>query len=150
VGVRCIEVTLDGWDTHVNNHGVHAAKVKILDPAFAALLRDLKSRNALDRTIVLCCGEFGRTPKINFGAGRDHWPNGFSLALAGGGLRGGVPIGATDPEGIKDPVRPTTIEDVHATVLAALGLNPAKENVAPATSRPIKLSAGRPIRELLA
>jgi uncharacterized protein (DUF1501 family) len=150
VGVRCVEVTLDGWDSHVNNHGVHAAKVKSLDPAFAALLRDLNSRNALERTIVLCCGEFGRTPKVNFGAGRDHWTNGFSLALAGGGLRGGVAIGATDPEGIKDPVRPTTIEDVHATVVAALGLNPAKENVAPATSRPIKLSAGRPIRELLA
>jgi hypothetical protein len=70
--------------------------------------------------------------------------------LAGGGLRGGVAVGATDPEGAKDPVRPATIEDVHATVLSALGLNPAKENVAPATSRPIKLSAGRPIRELLA
>jgi uncharacterized protein (DUF1501 family) len=150
VGVRCVEVTLDGWDTHVNNHSFQAAKVKILDPAFAALLRDLKSRNALDRTIVLCCGEFGRTPKINVTAGRDHWTNGFSLALAGGGLRGGVAVGATDPEGAKDPVRPATIEDVHATVLSALGLNPAKENVAPATSRPIKLSAGRPIRELLA
>jgi uncharacterized protein (DUF1501 family) len=150
VGVRCVEVTLDGWDTHVNNHSFQAAKVKILDPAFAALLRDLKSRNALDRTIVLCCGEFGRTPKINVTAGRDHWTNGFSLALAGGGLRGGVAVGATDPEGAKDPVRPATIEDVHATVLSALGLNPAKENIAPATSRPIKLSAGRPIRELLA
>jgi uncharacterized protein (DUF1501 family) len=150
VGVRCVEVTLDGWDTHVNNHSFQAAKVKILDPAFAALLRDLKSRNALDRTIVLCCGEFGRTPKINVTAGRDHWTNGFSLALAGGGLRGGVAVGATDPEGAKDPVRPATIEDVHATVVSALGLNPAKENVAPATSRPIKLSAGRPIRELLA
>ena len=150
VGVRCVEVTLDGWDTHVNNHSFQAAKVKILDPAFAALLRDLKSRNALDRTIVLCCGEFGRTPKINVTAGRDHWPNGFSLALAGGGLRGGVAVGATDPEGAKDPVRPATIEDVHATILSALGLNPAKENIAPATSRPIKLSAGRPIRELLA
>ena len=150
VGVRCVEVTLDGWDTHVNNHAFQAAMVKNLDPAFAALLRDLKSRNALDRTVVLCCGEFGRTPKMNLTAGRDHWTNGFSLALAGGGLRGGVAVGATDPEGAKDPVRPTTIEDVHATVLAALGLDPVKENVAPATSRPIKLSAGRSIRELLA
>jgi uncharacterized protein (DUF1501 family) len=150
VGVRCVEVTLDGWDTHVNNHSFQAGKVKILDPAFAALVRDLKSRNALDRTVVLCCGEFGRTPKINVTAGRDHWTNGFSLALAGGGLRGGLAVGATDPEGVRDPVRPVTIEDVHATVLAALGLDPAKENVAPATSRPIKLSAGRPIGELLA
>ena len=148
VGVRCVEVTLDGWDTHVNNHAFQGAKVKILDPAFAALLRDLKRRNALDRTVVLCCGEFGRTPKINLTAGRDHWTNGYSLALAGGGMRGGLAVGETDPEGTKDPTRPATVEDVHATVLAALGLDPAKENVAPATSRPIKLSSGKPIREL--
>ena len=149
VGVRCVEVTLDGWDTHVANHEVHRSKLKILDPAFAALLRDLKQRKLLERTIVVCCGEFGRTPKMNLTAGRDHWPSGFSLALAGGSIRGGTVLGATDPEGLKDPVKPTQVEDVHATVLAALGLNPAKENVAPATSRPIKLSAGKPIRELL-
>jgi uncharacterized protein (DUF1501 family) len=150
VGVRCVEVTLEGWDTHVNNHAFQGAKVRILDPAFAALLRDLKRRSALDRTVVLCCGEFGRTPKINLTAGRDHWTNGYSLAMAGGGLRGGLAIGETDPEGAKDPTKPASVEDVHATMLAALGLNPAKENVAPATSRPIKLSAGMPIRELLA
>jgi len=148
-GVRCVEVTLDGWDSHVANHEVQRAHVKVLDPAFAALLRDLGRKNLLDRTVILCCGEFGRTPKMNLTAGRDHWPGGFSLALAGGGIRGGLAIGATDPEGVKDPVRPTTVEDVHATVLKALGLNPAKENVAPATGRPIKLSPGRPIRELL-
>ena len=75
------------------------------------------------------------------------------MALAwrsrGGGLRGGLAIGETDPEGVKDPARPISIEDVYATVLAALDLNPGKENIAPATSRPIKLSAGKPIRELL-
>jgi Protein of unknown function (DUF1501) len=150
VGVRCVEVTLDGWDTHVNNHAFQSAKVKILDPAFAALLRDLKRRNALDRTVVLCCGEFGRTPKVNLTAGRDHWTNGYSVALAGGGLRGGLAIGDTDPEGSKDPTRPASVEDVHATVLSALGLDPAKENIAPATSRPIKLSQGKPIREVVA
>jgi hypothetical protein len=150
VGVRCVEVTLGGWDTHVNNHEVHKARAKVLDPAFAALLRDLARRQLLDRTVVLCCGEFGRTPKVNPLGGRDHWPGGFSLAMAGGGIRGGLAIGQTDPEGVKDPVRPTTIEDVHATVLAALGLNPAKANTAPATGRPIKLSEGRPIRDLLA
>jgi hypothetical protein len=150
VGVRCVEVTLDGWDTHVNNHAFHAAKIKVLDPAFAALLRDLKRRNALDRTLVVCCGEFGRSPKINVAGGRDHWPSGFSIALAGGGLRGGLAIGETDPEGTKDPTRPASVEDVHATVLAALGLDPARENIAPATGRPIKLSAGKPITPLIA
>ena len=112
-------------------------------------MRDLARRRLLERTVVLCCGEFGRTPRVNPLGGRDHWPGGFSLALAGGGLRGGLVIGQTDPEGLKGPVRPTTIEDVHATVLTALGLDPAKENTAPATGRPIKLSTGRAIRELL-
>lgn len=149
VGVRCVEVTLGGWDTHVNNHQTHRELVKQLDPAFAALLRDLSRRKLLDRTIVLCCGEFGRTPKINPFGGRDHWPTGFSLALAGGGLRVGHVIGATDPEGGKDPVQPTKVEDVHATILKALGLNPLKENIAPVTGRPVKLSEGRPISELI-
>jgi uncharacterized protein (DUF1501 family) len=150
VGVRCVEVTLSGWDSHVNNHEIHRARVKDLDPAFAALLRDLKRRELFDRTIVLCGGEFGRTPKVNLGGGRDHWTSGFSLALAGGGIRGGHVIGQTDPEGVKAPVTPTSIEDIHATVLTSLGLSPAKENTAPATGRPIKLCQGRPIRELLA
>ena len=99
---------------------------------------------------MVAIGEFGRTPKLN-AAGRPRpladWL--FSLALAGGGLRGGTALGATDPEGSKEPIQPTTVEDVHATLLKALGLDPAKENIAPVTSRPVKLSAGRPIPELL-
>jgi hypothetical protein len=150
VGVRCVEVTLDGWDSHVTNHEVHRKLVKQLDPAFSALLRDLEEHKLLDHTIVVCCGEFGRTPKINPLGGRDHWPTGFSLALAGGGLRRGFALGATDPGGSKDPVQPITVEDVHATLLKAVGLDPTKENLAPVTSRPIKLSAGRPISELIA
>jgi Protein of unknown function (DUF1501) len=149
IGVRCVEVNLDGWDGHVANYELHRSKIKVLDPAFAALVRDLSQRKLLERTIVLCCGEFGRTPKINLAGGRDHWPAGFSLALAGGSIRGGRVLGETDPDGVKDCVKPTQVEDVHATVLAALGLNPAKENIAPATGRPVKLSAGKPIRELL-
>jgi Protein of unknown function (DUF1501) len=149
VGVRCVEVNLQGWDSHVNNHETHRAHVSTLDPAFAALLRDLARRKLLARTIVLCCGEFGRTPAINPLGGRDHWPTGFSLALAGGGLRGGIVLGETDPQGVKGPVRPISIENVHATVLKALGLDPTKENTAPATGRPIKLCQGQPIPELL-
>jgi Protein of unknown function (DUF1501) len=149
VGVRCVEITLDGWDSHFANHEIHRSKIKVLDPAFAALLRDLKQRKLLERTIVVCCGEFGRTPKINLTAGRDHWPTGFSLAIAGGSIRGGTVLGETDPEGLKDPVKPIQVEDVHATVIRALGLNPAKENIAAATGRPIKLSPGKPIVELL-
>ncbi len=149
VGVRCVEVNLEGWDSHVNNHEIHRKLVKQLDPAFAALVSDLKRRGMFERTVILCAGEFGRTPRMNLTGGRDHWPTGFSLALAGGGLRGGVALGETDPEGKKDPASPRTIEDVHATVIAALGLDPGKENVDPITTRPIKLSSGRPIPELL-
>jgi hypothetical protein len=149
VGVRCVEVTLEGWDTHVNNHELHKKLVAQLDPALAALLKDLSRRDLLSRTVVLCGGEFGRTPRINVGGGRDHWPSGFSFALAGGGLRGGVALGETDPQGTKDPASPFAVEDLHATVLSALGLDTSKENIAPATGRPIKLSQGRPITQLL-
>jgi hypothetical protein len=148
VGVRCVEVTLDGWDSHVNNHETHRKRVVELDPAFAALIRDLSRRGQLDRTVVLCGGEFGRTPNINPFGGRDHWPLGYSLAIAGGGLKGGLAVGETDPDGRKDPARPATIADIHATVLTTLGLNPARENVSP-VGRPIKLSEGKAIGELM-
>jgi uncharacterized protein (DUF1501 family) len=148
VGVRCVEVNLMGWDTHVNNHETHRKNAAILDPAFSTLVRDLKERGQLERTIVVCAGEFGRTPKINPFEGRDHWPSGFSIAVAGGGIRGGRVIGATDPEGIKDPVDRTQVADLHATVLKAVGLDPAKENVSP-VGRPIALCQGKPIEALL-
>lgn len=149
VGVRCVEVTLSGWDSHVNNHEIQSGLARKLDPAFAALLKDLASRDLLDHTVVLCGGEFGRTPSVNVAGGRDHWTNGFSLALAGGGLRGGVAIGKTDPKGVDDPTRPTSVEDVHATLLKTLGIDPSTEKIAPATGRPVKLSGGRPIPELI-
>jgi uncharacterized protein (DUF1501 family) len=148
VGVRCIEVNLSGWDSHVNNHELHRKNAAILDPAFSALIRDLKRRGQLERTLVLCAGEFGRTPKINAFEGRDHWPVGFSVALAGGGIRGGRVIGATDPEGLKDPAQPANVADLHATVLRAVGLDPTKENVSP-IGRPIALSQGKPLEALL-
>ena len=97
VGVRCVEVTLGGWDSHVNNHEIHKTRAGELDPAFAALIRDLDRRGRLGRTVVLCAGEFGRSPKINLTGGRDHWPGGYSLAIAGGGLRGGLAVGSDRP-----------------------------------------------------
>jgi hypothetical protein len=148
VGVRCVEVTLDGWDTHINNHETTAQRVQVLDPALSALIVDLKERGLFDQTIVLCGGEFGRTPQVNPAAGRDHWPHGFSMLLAGGGIRGGTVIGATDPEGGKDVVNPQKIEDVHATVLHLLGINYQQEYIA-RVQRPIKLCAGQPISALM-
>jgi hypothetical protein len=148
VGVRCIEVNLGGWDAHVNNHEIHRNRAAVLDPAFAALIADLKRRGQLDRTVVLCAGEFGRSPRINPLEGREHWPNGFSVALAGGGIAGGRVVGATDPEGKNDPVDRTEVADLHATVLKAVGLDPARENISP-IGRPIALSQGHPIEALL-
>lgn len=148
-GVRCVEVTLGGWDTHVNNHALQRKRLEILDPAFSALLIDLKARSLLESTVVVCGGEFGRTPRLNPLEGRDHWPYGFSMAVAGGGFRGGRAYGATDPAGEKkQPSDPVQVEDLHATILHSLGINPAKELVTP-VGRPLALSEGRIIRSLL-
>ncbi|MEQ8791096.1 MAG: DUF1501 domain-containing protein [Pirellulaceae bacterium] len=162
VGVRCVEVTLNGWDSHVNNLETQRARVNTLDPALAALIRDLKRRELFDKTIVLCGGEFGRTPIINPAGGRDHWPHGFSVLLAGGGIRGGAVYGETTheppdserrrrppddapPEGVKNP---RNIADIHATVLEALGVNFRQELQTP-IGRPMAICKGEPIRELL-
>jgi hypothetical protein len=155
VGVRCVEVTLDGWDSHVNNLEVQQARLATLDPAFASLLRNLNERKLLEHTLVVCAGEFGRTPRVNPAGGRDHWPHGFSIALAGAGVAGGRVIGETNPKPVldekdklKDVFDPRPIEDVHATILTALGLEPGKELLTP-INRPLALSPGKPIRELL-
>ncbi len=148
-GVRCVEVTLQGWDTHANNHESHTRQNTVLDPALAALIRELRTRKMLDQTIVICAGEFGRTPKINAASGRDHWPTGFSLAMAGGGFRAGHIHGATDPTGkSKQPTDPIRVADIHSTVLHALGIEYDKEMMTP-IGRPMALSDGQVIHELL-
>jgi uncharacterized protein (DUF1501 family) len=165
VGVRCVEVTLSGWDTHINNKNFCAAQNKILDPAFAALLAELKERKLLDKTLVVFAGEFGRTPTINPAGGRDHWPTGFSVALAGGGIRGGQVLGETNldaikpeqpgmmmakrDEGWKDFVNePVSIENLNATILAAMGINHEKLSHA-VLGRTVKYSEGEPVAKLL-
>lgn len=154
-GVRCVEVTLGGWDTHANNHELQHGRLEILDPAFAALIRNLKDRGLYDDTIVLCGGEFGRTPSINPAGGRDHWPHGFSIALGGGGLRSGITIGQTSPNPIIEPkkqgtdlVDPWRVEDVHATILEALAIDWKQELQTP-VGRPMAISNGKLITELL-
>jgi uncharacterized protein (DUF1501 family) len=157
VGVRCVEVTLDGWDSHINNHEIHRQRVAELDPALAGLLSYLEARDLLKRTVVFCGGEFGRTPRMNRAGGRDHWPHGFSIALAGGGIAGGRVVGETSPVPPADPqarrvethVRdPRQVADIHATILHALGINPRHQLFTPA-GRPLPLSEGEPVRELL-
>lgn len=155
VGVRCVEVTLSGWDSHVNNHELQAGRIKILDPAFAAMIKELKRRDLLDSTMVVCGGEFGRTPWMNPLGGRDHWPHGFSIAMAGGPIRGGRVIGETSPDPEQGSTPPTgnlknqhAIEDIHATIFSAMGIDYQQELQTP-IGRPMQVCQGRPIDDLL-
>jgi hypothetical protein len=148
-GVRCVEVTLNGWDTHANNHENQGERIKVLDPALAALTKALKARGLLDDTVVVCGGEFGRTPKLNGVDGRDHWPHGFSMVMGGGGIKGGRVVGATDPTGeSEEPEGKVRVEDVHCTILTALGIDSEKE-IMTSVGRPIAFSKGLEIDKLL-
>lgn len=153
VGVRCVEVTLGGWDSHVNNHSLQTSACEKLDTALSALLARLAERGLLESTVVVCGGEFGRTPRINPASGRDHWVHGFSTLVAGGGFRAGHVHGETAVDrddqkpsaGVRDSV---TIEDLHATILHALGLDPTVELDTP-VGRPMKRSEGAVLDSLL-
>ncbi len=148
-GVHSIEVNLKGWDSHTNNYTGHQTQAAILDPAFSRLLKDLKARDLLKSTIVLCIGEFGRTPNINPLDGRDHWPTGFSCIVGGGGLKGNVIIGETDPTGKeKKPTEPIQIQDLYATILQKLKIDHTRELISP-IGRPLALSDGSPIKKLM-
>jgi len=149
-GVRAVEVTLNGFDTHANNHEGHKTQAAILDPAFAALIADLKRRDLLESTVVLCIGEFGRTPNINPLAGRDHWPHAFSCVVGGGGLKSGVVLGETDPNGAKKKPRdPILLPDLYATILHTLGVDYSKEYDTPVGRPMAAVDYGTPIERLL-
>ncbi|MEZ6058242.1 MAG: DUF1501 domain-containing protein [Planctomycetaceae bacterium] len=152
-GVRSVQVVLRGWDTHANNHAGCRTQNAILDSAFAALMQDLVDRDLLQSTIVLCIGEFGRTPQINGLDGRDHWPNGFSCVIGGGGLRSGQLIGGTDPAAqVRDkttpPHDPVHLPDLYATVMQQMGVDYSEEILTP-IGRPITLSEGSPLARLV-
>jgi hypothetical protein len=149
-GVRAIEVTLDGFDSHVNNFETHKARAEALDPALAALVSDLVERDLYDSTLLVCLGEFGRTPSINPLGGRDHWPSGFSCLVGGGGLRRGVVLGETDPTGQKiEPAYPIEVPDLYATLYEAFGVDFTREYQTP-IGRPMAICPGQPIEALLA
>jgi uncharacterized protein (DUF1501 family) len=138
------------WDTHANNFGrLKDSLVPPMEQAFAALLDDLAERGLLDSTLVVWMGDFGRTPVINSGAGRDHWPQCYSMVLAGGGIRGGQVIGESDRTGSAPKSRPVTPADIHATIFAALGYDPHGITYSSSVGVPTPLSEGEPIHELL-
>jgi uncharacterized protein (DUF1501 family) len=127
-GVTFVEVQSSGWDTHGNELPTLQKLIPPVDQGMAALLGDLKVRGLLDNTLVIWMGEFGRTPRVNLTAGRDHYPQAFNVALAGCGVRGGRVIGATDRLGTEVADRPVTVQDLFCTFCKALGINPRKEN----------------------
>jgi uncharacterized protein (DUF1501 family) len=127
-GVRFIELTCpsvggDRWDQHGKLRDGHEKNARAVDQPIAALLKDLKARGLLDSTLVLWGGEFGRTPFAQGRDGRDHNPFGFTMWMAGGGIRGGTVRGATDDFGYKAVQDPTSIHDLHATILHLLGID---------------------------
>ncbi len=137
------------WDTHKDNfNGLKNRLVPPAERAFVALLDDLKERGLLDETLVIWMGDFGRTPKINSDAGRDHWPPCNSIVLAGGGVRGGQVIGESDEIGAYPVSRPVSPADLHASVFHALGYDPHATTYRSLDDRPLPLSEGTPISEL--
>lgn len=129
-GVRYVEVTgvkgirfIAPWDDHENLEAGHRRNAAVVDQPISALLSDLKDRGLLERTLVVFAGEFGRTPFAQGGRGRDHNPQGFSIWMAGGGIRGGLAYGATDPFGYRAAENVMTIHDLHATILHTLGID---------------------------
>ncbi|MBM4071213.1 MAG: DUF1501 domain-containing protein [Planctomycetes bacterium] len=128
IGVPVVELSLGGWDTHLKNEEGTRRNCAILDPAMSSLIADLAERKLLDTTLVVWMGEFGRTPGINGNAGRDHWPRGFSVVMAGCGIKGGQVIGKTSPDGRNVMERPVTPAELLATIVHALGIDRNIEN----------------------
>ncbi len=149
--VPFVEVTLGNWDTHGNNFDLVKNLCGTLDAAWAALMDDLKDRGLLETTTIVWAGEFGRTPKINQGRGRDHYPNAWSTVIAGGGVKGGQAAGKTSKDGTTVEERVTPTVDFLATVCGALGIDFEKQNMSN-VGRPIRIveKGAKPVKEVLA
>jgi uncharacterized protein (DUF1501 family) len=147
-GVRFIQIYDDGWDAHSKLKENHSTRCAAVDQPIGALLADLKQRGLLDETLVVWGTEFGRTPGAESSDGRDHHPYGFSVWLAGGGLKGGLAHGATDELGFHAVEHRHYVTDLHATVLHQLGLDSHRLEY-PGQKR-LEIDFGQPIREIIA
>jgi hypothetical protein len=155
-GVPFVEVTLAGvvdndWDSHRDNFAAVKKLCGVLDPAWATLMSDLQDKGLLDTTLIVWAGEFGRTPRINRQAGRDHWARSWSTVLAGGGIKGGQVVGKTTADGMDVVERPIDAQDFLATIALALGIDVKKQNLSN-LGRPIRIAepTAKPIKEVLA
>jgi uncharacterized protein (DUF1501 family) len=147
-GVPFVEVMLRGWDTHEDNFPRVAKLSATLDQAMSALLDDLAGHGLLESTLVVWLGDFGRTPVINARGGRDHFPTAGAAVLAGGGVRGGQVIGATNADGTEIVERAVTVPDLYRTLAAAMSVDPDKTRFAP-SGRPVKtVDGGQLVTEL--
>jgi uncharacterized protein (DUF1501 family) len=149
-GVRCVSVSFSDFDTHADNFRRIRQLLPIVDHALHALVTDLEERGLLGDVAIVVWGEFGRTPRINKNAGRDHWPEVGLALLAGGGLKAGQVIGATDRQGGRVVSRPVAYQDVFATLYRVLGIDPMATTLMDRNGRPQHLlERGEPMRELL-
>jgi len=148
-GVRFVTVSYGGWDMHAGIEQAMKRQAPNFDSALAGLIRDLDDRGLLASTIVLVTSEFGRTPKINASAGRDHFPRVFSLAVAGGGFKKGLVYGSSNSTASEPEENPVLVEDVLTTVYHQLGINADKELMAPG-GRPIEIiDGGTVVKDLI-
>jgi hypothetical protein len=150
VGVPFVEVTSGGWDLHQQNFTTLQRKLPELDKAFSALVEDLKQRGLLDSTVILCMGEFGRTPRVNGNAGRDHYARAWSVVLGGAAIKGGRAIGKTNADGTSVEGESHSSEDLMASVCQALGIS-LQITYTAKNGRPMKIAGGgKVIPELFA
>jgi uncharacterized protein (DUF1501 family) len=148
-GVRCVTLTFGRWDSHGQNFQLVRDHGTKLDQAFSALIQDLEVRGMLQDVTVIAWGEFGRTPRINKDAGRDHWPQVSCALMAGGGMRTGQVIGATNRLGEYAVARPVTFNEVVATIYHNLGLDPMTTTIPDPTGRPQHIVEQPALRELV-
>ncbi len=150
-GVRFINVTMGGWDTHANNFKtLKDRNLPTIDQSWSALLEDLQTRGMLEKTMVIWLGDFGRTPKINSAAGRDHWAGSTVFCMGGGGMKVGSVIGKSDANAEQPVTPPIQIEDIAATLYTILGIPVDKHYVAP-DGRPFRINLnGKVVNEILA
>jgi uncharacterized protein (DUF1501 family) len=143
-------LTYGGWDMHGGIKAGMAGQLPQFDQAFAMLVTDLEKNGLLDSTVVMVSSEFGRTPKINATAGRDHWPKVFSVVLAGGGFKKGFAYGTSDATATEPEDDPLTVEDLAMTVYRQIGINAEKKLMAPG-NRPIDIvREGKVRKDLIA